>query len=65
MAEAQEGVRRMNAADWERTVGPLRLEVSNADRKRLAKAAKEKGLNKASYARMAALERLRADEGRQ
>ena len=65
MAKAKKGGKQMNAVETERVVRPVRLDLSDADHQRLEKAAKEKGLNKASYARMAVLERLRADEGRQ
>lgn len=66
MAKSKKGGKRMGAAvQAERTVRPVRLDLSDADHDRLEKVAKEKGLNKASYARMAVLERMRADEGRQ
>lgn len=64
MAKVKKGGKRMNAVETERTVRPVRLDLSDADHDRLEKTAKEKGLNKASYARMAVLERLKADEGR-
>ena len=42
---------------------PVRLELSEADHERLENVAEVKGVNKASYARMAVLDRIRADEG--
>jgi hypothetical protein len=46
----------------ERRVKPVRLDLSETDHKRLEKLADERGLNKASYARMAILERMKTDE---
>jgi hypothetical protein len=43
----------------------IRLDLSPADHKRVERAAGERGLTMASYARMAVLERLKADEGGQ
>jgi hypothetical protein len=65
MAKTKKGGARMNAVETARTARPVRLDLPDADHERLEKVAKEKGLNKASYARMAVLERLKADEGRQ
>jgi hypothetical protein len=42
---------------------PVRLDLSPKDHDRLERCAREKGLNKSSYARMAVLERIKADEG--
>jgi hypothetical protein len=42
---------------------PVRLDLSATDHERLERIAAERGLNKAAYARMAVLERMRADEG--
>jgi hypothetical protein len=64
-ARAAKTVKRPTAAQAVRTVRPVRLDLTDVDHERLEKAAREKGLNKASYARMAVLERLRSDEGRQ
>ena len=44
---------------------PIRLELSAADHKRIERAAKERGLSKAAYARQAVLERVKADEAPQ
>jgi hypothetical protein len=41
---------------------PVRLELTLADHKRLADQARKRGLSNASYARMAVLERIEADE---
>jgi hypothetical protein len=51
------------AAITERSGKPVRLDLSKTDHERLERIARERGLNKASYARMALLERLKADEG--
>ena len=52
----------MNAVQKEKVVKGVRLDLSPTDHKRLAKLAKEKGLNMSSYARMALFERMRDDE---
>jgi hypothetical protein len=65
MAQAKKGPKRMTTAQAVKTVRPVRSDPTDTDHQRLEKAAREKGLNKASYARMAVLDRLRADEGRQ
>ena len=44
---------------------PVRLELSAADHDRLERCAVERGLSKASYARQAVLERIKADEAKQ
>lgn len=41
---------------------PVRLDLLPADYERLERQARARGLNKASYARMAVLERLKRDE---
>jgi len=46
-----------------RSVKGIRLDLSPADHKRVARAARERGLTMSSYARQALLERLKADEG--
>jgi hypothetical protein len=48
----------------EKDARPVRLDLSAADHRRLERCARERGLSKASYARMAVLELIRADEGR-
>jgi hypothetical protein len=63
-AKTKKGTKRMNAVQTERTVRPVRLDLSETDHERLERLARERGLNKASYARQAVLERMRADEGR-
>jgi hypothetical protein len=62
MAKAKKGTRRMIAVQTERAVRPVRLDLSEADHERLERLARERGLNKASYARQAVLERMKADE---
>ena len=47
----------------ERIGKPVRLNLSAADHDRLERCARERGLNKASYARQAVLERIKHDEG--
>jgi hypothetical protein len=64
-AQAVKTAKRPTAAQAVKTVRPVRLDLTESDHERLERAAREKGLNKASYARMAVLDRLRADEGRQ
>lgn len=46
----------------ERATVAIRLDLSPADRERLERVARTKGLNMASYARMAVLARIKADE---
>jgi hypothetical protein len=62
-AKAKKGASRMATVQTERVVRPVRLDLSEADHERLERLARERGLNKASYARQAVLERMRADEG--
>lgn len=52
----------MNAVQEKKTVKGVRLDLSPADHKRLARLAKEKGLNMSAYARMALFERMKDDE---
>jgi hypothetical protein len=58
------GTKRMNAIEQENAARPVRLDLSGTDHERLERCARERGLSKASYARQAVLERIRADEGR-
>jgi hypothetical protein len=58
------GGKRMNAVQDEKAARPVRLDLSANDHVRLERCARERGLSKASYARQAVLERIRADEGR-
>jgi hypothetical protein len=46
----------------EKVIKPIRLGLPPADHKRLEKCARERGLNNASYARMAVLMQIEADE---
>lgn len=59
---AKKSPKKAIAVEPERMGRPVRLDLSETDHERLERCAREKGLNKASYARMAVLERLRADE---
>ncbi len=54
--------KRVSAKPAARTARPVRLDLSEADHERLEACAKARGLNKASYARQAVLERMKADE---
>jgi hypothetical protein len=51
------------ASEGGRAGRPVRLDLSETDHQRLEQCARERGLNKAAYARMAVLERLKTDEG--
>jgi hypothetical protein len=42
---------------------PVRLDLTESDHERLERIARSKGLNKAAFARMAVLEKLKAEEG--
>jgi very-short-patch-repair endonuclease len=53
---------KMNAVQTEKAARPVRLDLSESDHQRLERLARERGLNKASYARQAVLERMKADE---
>jgi len=58
------GGKRMNAVQDEKAARPVRLDLSDADHKRLERCARERGLSKASFARMAVLERIQEIEER-
>ncbi len=62
MAKAKKGTKRINAVQVEKTARPVRLDLSEPDHLRLERLARERGLKKASYARQAVLERMKADE---
>jgi hypothetical protein len=53
---------KMNALQTEKAARPVRLDLSESDHQRLERCARERGLNKASYARQAVLEKIKADE---
>lgn len=53
---------KVQATADDRMTKPVRLDLSEADFERLEKCAKEKGLTKASYARMAVLKEIKIDE---
>lgn len=61
---AKKSVKKVDAVQDEKAAKPVRLDLSAADHVRLEVQAKALGLNKASYARMAVLERIKADEDR-
>jgi hypothetical protein len=63
-ARAVKTAKRPAAAQVVKTVKPVRLDLTVSDHERLEQLARERGLKKASYARQAVLERMRADEGR-
>lgn len=54
--------KRPKAATPGRSGRAVRLDLSEADHERLERCAKARGLNKASYARQAVFERMKADE---
>jgi hypothetical protein len=65
MAKKTTGAQTVNAAASparKRTGKAVRLDLSAKDHDRLERAAEAKGLSKASYARMAVLDRLWQDE---
>jgi len=61
---AKKRVPKMQATTPERTGRAVRLDLQPADFERLERQATKRGLNKASYARMAVLERIRDDEAK-
>ncbi len=61
---AKKKVAKVNTVQVEKSARPVRLDLSETDHERLERCARERGLNKASYARQAVLERIKADEGR-
>jgi hypothetical protein len=56
------GGKSIDTVQDERLVKGVRLDLSPSDHKRLERRAKGLGLTMSSYARMAVLERLKADE---
>ncbi|MDE2106398.1 MAG: hypothetical protein KGL39_54790 [Patescibacteria group bacterium] len=61
---AKKTVKKVASDHGETAAKPVRLDLSLTDHQRLAALAEERGLSKASYARMAVLERMKADEAR-
>jgi hypothetical protein len=59
---ARKRAKKMPPTEVEREVKRVRLDLQPADYERLERAAKSKGLNKASFARMAVLELIKAVE---
>ncbi len=55
---------KVQTTTTERSGKAVRLDLQPDDFERLEHQAKKRGLNKASYARMAVLERLEADEAK-
>jgi hypothetical protein len=62
---ARKQAKKVQATQPIRTGRPVRLDLTDEDHERLERQAKRRGLSKASYARMAVLERLEADEFRE
>jgi hypothetical protein len=60
---AKKRATKVQTVQDERAARPVRLDLSDSDHERLAKCAAARGLNKASYARQAVLEKIKADEG--
>jgi hypothetical protein len=58
------GGKRRNAVQDEKAARPVRLDLSDTDHVRLERCAQERGLSKASFARMAVLERIQEIEER-
>jgi len=63
MATTKKNAKRVGRILTSKGLKPVRLALSETDHKRLDRVARERGLNKASYARQAVLERLKSDEG--
>jgi hypothetical protein len=61
---AKKRAAKVEAVKVERNGKPVRLDLPDPDFERLERVAKKMGLTKASYARMAVLERMRADESK-
>jgi hypothetical protein len=59
---ARKRVKKVTAASQQRVGRPVRLDLTDEVHERLQRQADKLGLNKASYARMALMERLQADE---
>jgi hypothetical protein len=60
--KSAKGGKPMNAVQEVRLLKGVRLDLSPADHERLERYARARGLTMASYARMAVLELLKADE---
>jgi hypothetical protein len=63
-AMAKKRAKKLESLESKKTAKPVRLDLSQSDHERLESCARAIGLNKSSYARMAVLERIKADEGR-
>ena len=62
MAKKKAGGKKVEAVEEERAVKAVRLELAPEDYDRLERCAKRRGLNKASYSRMAVLALIERDE---
>jgi hypothetical protein len=61
---AKKRAAKVEAVIVERSGKPVRLDLAEPDFDRLERIARSMGLTKASYARMAVIERMRADESK-
>lgn len=61
---AKKRATKVEVVKVERSGKPVRLDLADPDFERLERVAKHMGLTKASYARMAVLERIRTDEAK-
>jgi hypothetical protein len=59
---AKKRVQKVITTQQVRSGRPVRLDLTEADHKRMERLATERGLSKASYARMAVLRQMKADE---
>jgi hypothetical protein len=59
---ARKQAKPVQATKPNRTGRGVRLDLADEDHERLERQARQRGLNKASYARMAVLERIKRDE---
>lgn len=61
---AKKAAKKVDATKSVRSGRPVRLDLTEADHKRLERIARDIGLNKAAFARMALMERLTAEEAK-
>ncbi len=64
MTMARKRAKPVQAVQEEKVTKPVRLDLSATDYERLERCAKIRGLTRASYARMAVLDLIRADEAK-
>jgi hypothetical protein len=62
MAKARPKAKKMNATAQKPALKAVRLQLPEPDHDRLERCARRRGLNLASYARQAVLEKIMADE---